>query len=74
MRRHLSNIDCLMACTACLVCFISTVKGCSKKAENALEGVALVAGTQQNLSNLLFFRYLWWYDIGGTVSSPGPVL
>jgi hypothetical protein len=50
--RHLSNIDCLMACTACLVCFISTVNGCSKKRENALEDVALVAGTQQNLSNL----------------------
>ncbi len=29
--RHLSNIDCLMACTACLVCFISTVDGCIKK-------------------------------------------
>ncbi len=29
--RHLSNIDCLMAHTACLVCFISTVNGRSKK-------------------------------------------
>jgi hypothetical protein len=29
--RHLSNIDCLTARTACLVCFISTVNGCSKK-------------------------------------------
>jgi hypothetical protein len=29
--RHLSNIDCLTAHTACLVCFISTVNGCSKK-------------------------------------------
>ncbi len=29
--RHLSNIDCLMARSACLVCFISTVNGCSKK-------------------------------------------
>jgi len=33
----------------------------AKKAENALEDVALVAGTQQKLSNLLFFRYLWPY-------------
>jgi len=41
-----------MACIACLVCFISTVNDCSKKRVNALEGVALVAGTQQNLSNL----------------------
>ncbi len=47
-----------MARTACLVCFISTVNGRSKKKEkekaNALEDVALVAGTQQNLSNLYF--------------------
>ncbi len=25
--KHLSNIDCLNMCTACLVCFISTVNG-----------------------------------------------
>jgi hypothetical protein len=31
IHRHLSNIDCLMARTACLVCFISTVNGRSKK-------------------------------------------
>jgi len=54
VHRHLSNIDCLMAHTAPLVCFISTVNGRSKKeAENASEDVALVVGTQQNLSNLL---------------------
>ncbi len=41
-----------MASTACLVCFISTVNGRSKKRENALEEVVLVAGTQQNLGNL----------------------
>jgi hypothetical protein len=35
-----------MAHTACLVCFISTVNGRSKKMENALKDVALVAGTQ----------------------------
>ncbi len=52
--RHLSNIDCLMACTACFVCFISTANGCSKKKENSLEDVARVAGTHQNLSNLYF--------------------
>jgi hypothetical protein len=40
-----------MAHTACLVCSISTLNGCSKKGENALEDVALVAGSQQNLSN-----------------------
>jgi hypothetical protein len=41
-----------MACTACLVRLISTVSSRCKKAENALKDVALVAGTQQNLSNL----------------------
>ncbi len=42
-----------MARTACLACFISTVNGRSKKKkENALVDVVLVAGTQQNLSNL----------------------
>jgi hypothetical protein len=42
-----------MAHTACLVCFISTVNGHSKKKkENASEDVALVMGTQQNLSNI----------------------
>jgi hypothetical protein len=50
--RHLCNIDCLIARTACLVCFIGTVHGCSKERENALVDVAPVAGTQQNLSNL----------------------
>ncbi len=50
--RHLSNVDCLMVYTACIVCFISTVNGCSKKGENVLEDVVLVVGTQQNLSNL----------------------
>jgi hypothetical protein len=47
-----------MAHTACLVSFISTVNGGSKKVENSLEDEALIAGTEQNLSNLLFFRYL----------------
>jgi hypothetical protein len=29
--RHLGKIDCLMACTACLLCCISTLNGHSKK-------------------------------------------
>jgi hypothetical protein len=41
-----------MACTACLVCLISTASGCYKKAKMPLEDVALVAGTLQNLSNM----------------------
>ncbi len=41
--RHLSNIDCLMVQTACLVCFIGTVISCSKK--RSLGRPALVTGT-----------------------------
>jgi len=41
-----------MAHTGCLVCPINTGGDCCKKAKNALEDVAHVAGTQQNLSNL----------------------
>ncbi len=53
--RHLRNIDCLMAHTACLVCFISTVNGRSKKIKKrSLLRAALVAGTQQNLSSLYY--------------------
>ncbi len=44
--RHLRNIDCLMAHTACLVCFISTVNSRSKKRKKrCLLRAALVAGT-----------------------------
>jgi len=45
-----------MACTACLVCFISTVMATATKKEKkkklTLGRPALVAGTQQTLSNL----------------------
>ncbi len=53
-----------MARTACLVCLISTVSGHCNKGENALKDVTLVAGTQQNLSNL------YALDIYGQVSLP----
>jgi hypothetical protein len=52
--RHLSNIDCLTARTTCLVCPISTVNGHSKKKRKKAKNVALVAGTQQTLSNIFF--------------------
>ncbi len=42
-QRHLCHIDYLMAHNACLVCFISTVNGRSKK--RSLGRLALVAGT-----------------------------
>jgi hypothetical protein len=51
--------------TASLVCFISTVNGRNKKRENALEDVALVADSQQNLSNL------YSLEIYGYVPFPG---
>ncbi len=40
-----------MASTACLVCLVSTVSGWCK---NPFKEQALVVGTKQNLSNLLF--------------------
>jgi len=53
--RHRRNIDCLTACTTCLVCFISTLNGRSKKRKKrSLLQLALVAGTQQNLSSLYY--------------------
>ncbi len=55
-QRHLSNIQCLMARTTSLVCFISTVNGCSKKIKRSLGRWVLVVGTKQTLSNL--FRRL----------------
>ncbi len=41
-----------MACTVCLVCLINTVSGRSKKRRKNAKNMALVAGAQQNLSNL----------------------
>jgi hypothetical protein len=56
IHRDLRIIDCLTARTACLVCFISTVNGRSKKRKKrSLLRAVLVAGTQQNLSSLYYF-------------------
>ena len=64
MHGHLGKIDYLKAHTACLLCFISTGNGCNKnkikEAKNALENVALVAGTLQNLSNLYSLDIYGW--------------
>jgi hypothetical protein len=43
-----------MVCTPALFASLVLFNGHSKKRENALEEVALVAGTQQNLSNLYY--------------------
>jgi len=42
-----------MASTVCHVCLVIAVSGCCK---NPTEEQALVAGTKQNLSNLLFLE------------------
>jgi hypothetical protein len=70
--RHLSNIDCLMAHTTCLVCFISTVNGRSKK--RSLGRWALVAGTQQTLSNLFWRLSMSMQSINDWVTSNHRVL
>jgi hypothetical protein len=43
-----------MGRTACLVCFISTVNDRNEKKKSSLLRLALVAGTQQTLSNLFW--------------------
>ncbi len=57
VHRHLSNKDCLMACTACLVCFISTVNGCRKKGK-CLGRCGASSGHTTKLEQSIFFRYL----------------
>jgi hypothetical protein len=57
--RHLSNIDCLMARTTFLVCFISTVN-CRSKQKRKRKGKCLGrCGTSSGQS--IFFGYLWSY-------------
>jgi hypothetical protein len=60
--RHLRNIDCLTARTACLVMNVSFVKCCSrKKKKRRLFCAALVAGTVNKLEqSILRLRYLWY--------------
>ncbi len=53
--RHLRNIDYVTVHTACLVCFISTVNGRSKRRKKrSLLWAELVEGTQRNLSSLYY--------------------
>jgi hypothetical protein len=62
--RHLNNIDCLKAGTACLVCFISIVNGhCKKERKRGLERLALVAQAHNKLQTLN--NLFWTFDIYG---------
>ncbi len=58
--RHLSNIDCLIAHITCLVCFIRSVNGHSKKKKKKGWKSGASSGYITNLSNLFFFWYLWF--------------
>jgi hypothetical protein len=62
--RHLSNIDCLMAHTVSLVCFINTVNSRNKKKRNESQKCLGKCGTSSgNITKVeqsIFFRYLWY--------------
>ncbi len=60
--RHLRIIDCLTARTACLVCFICTVNGHSKKKKEekkAIMGCASSGHITKLKQSTFAFRYLW---------------
>ncbi len=60
--RHLSNIECLKALPACLVCFISTVNGHHKKTKKKPWKTGASSRHITNLKqSILDFRYLWFY-------------
>ncbi len=63
-----------MAHATCLVCLISTVSGGSKKAKNAFEDVALVAGTWQTLSYLYSLDIYAWLSLVTTTLHPGLII
>ncbi len=53
-------IDCLMARTACLVCWNTTVNGCCKKREKKAIMSCASSGHITKLKQSIFaFRYLW---------------
>jgi hypothetical protein len=59
--RHLSNIDCLKARTACLVCFISLLMATAKKEKEkeALKDGASSGHITNLKQSILDFQYLW---------------
>ncbi len=69
--RHLRNIDCLTAHTACLVCFITTVNGCSKRKRILLTNkTGTSTGHITKLKQSILLRCLWpppkWHYFGPT--------
>jgi len=65
--RHLSNIDCLTAHTACLVCFISTFNGRSKKKKSIKTGTSSGQITNLKQSILETFDIYDLYSNASTV-------
>ncbi len=61
--RDLSNIDCLMVNTACLVCFISTVNGRRKKNKKKPSKMGPSSGHITNLKQSI----LETFDICGYI-------
>jgi hypothetical protein len=61
--RHLSNIDCLLAHAACLVCFISTVNGHTKKKRKKGSKCGASSGHITNLEQSIFS-----FDIYGSTT------
>jgi hypothetical protein len=58
-----------MARTACLVCFISTVNGGSKKGGKCLGRCGASSRHTTKLKQSIFFRYLWEYQ--GNIKKAG---
>ena len=67
IHRHLSNIDCLKARTACLLCFISTVNGRNKKKKPIKTGTSRGHITNLKQSILETFNI---YDCNWTTLVP----
>jgi hypothetical protein len=57
--RHIRNIDCLKACTACHVCFSSTVNGHSKRKRSLLTIKTGASSGHIKLTQSILLRCLW---------------
>jgi hypothetical protein len=61
------KIDFLMTCTACLVCFISTVNDSNKKKKTITSGAR--SGHITKLKQSIILRYLWEHHALKNVNS-----